>query len=155
LRGTVNESFVQKVQIWTKNHKGTSITIFFGLLFFLFSVGESSGSTEISAPVVILMETILMVILFFGLLIFVYNFGYIAIILAIDEGLNDEEEILLKWMIRRAVIISLLWLTGVIISLMVFQNNPYYLASSNCFLLAIILYFIRKGENPLVEGTSI
>jgi hypothetical protein len=150
LRGTVNESLAQKVQVWIKNHRGVSITTFFGLLFFLFS-----GTTEISAPVVIMMETILLVVLFFGLLIFVYNFGYIAIILAVDEGLNDEEKILLKWMLRRAVIISVLWFLGVITFLMVFQNNPYFLASSNCFLLAIILYFIRKGENPLVEGTSI
>ncbi|MHA2245852.1 MAG: hypothetical protein ACXADY_12885 [Candidatus Hodarchaeales archaeon] len=150
MRGTVNESLAQKVQVWIKNHRGVSITTFFGLLFFLFS-----GTTEISAPVVIMMETILLVVLFFGLLIFVYNFGYIAIILAVDEGLNDEEKILLKWMLRRAVIISVLWFLGVITFLMVFQNNPYFLASSNCFLLAIILYFIRKGENPLVEGTSI
>ena len=150
MRGTVNESLAQRVQAWIKNHRGVSITTFFGLLFLMFS-----GTTEISAPVVIMMETILLIVLFFGLLIFVYNFGYIAIILAVDEGLNDEEKILLKWMLRRAVIISVLWFSGVITFLMVFQNNSYFLASSNCFLLAIILYFIRKGENPLVEGTSI
>ncbi len=150
-----NESFDQKVQKWVLNHKGVTFTTFFGLLFLFFGILDELDAGDPSGPVLMMMQTVLIIILFLGMMIFVYNFGYIAIILAIDEGLNEEERFLLKWMVRRAAIISVVWFFGVLILLMIFQVYPYLLASSNCFLLTIIFYFIRQGENPLTEGTSI
>jgi hypothetical protein len=155
LQRIVDESIDQKVQKWILNHKGVTITAFFGLLFLFFGIGDELNSGNTSGPVVMMMQTVLIIILFLGMMIFVYNFGYIAIILAVDEGLNEEERLLLKWMVRRAAIISVVWFCGVLLLLMLFQIYPYLLASSNCFLLTFIFYFIRKGENPLTEGTSI
>jgi hypothetical protein len=142
-------TFNQKIQDWILSHKGVTISVLLGLIFILIRRTGQSGA------IVILMETTLLVILFIGMMIFVYNLGYLTIMLAVDEGLNDEERILLKWIIRRAVFISVLWFVGVLVLLMIFPRDPFLLTSANCFLLAFLFYFIRKGEYPLTEGTYI
>ncbi|MHA1972070.1 MAG: hypothetical protein ACTSW1_03685 [Candidatus Hodarchaeales archaeon] len=144
-----NKSLDQTIHDWIVNNKGLSLSIFFGFLFILMNLMERSD------PLIVMMETIQMIILFIGLMIFVYNFGYVVIMLNVDEGLNEEEKDVLKWIVRRAIFISIVWFFGVITLLIVFQHEPFYLASSNCFLLAFLFYFIRKGENPLTEGTFV
>jgi hypothetical protein len=143
------QSLDQKIQNWFETHKGVSISAFFGIVFFLLRYFNRSG------PVIVLMETALLAVLFVGLLVFVYNFAYVILMLAIEEGLNEEERILLKWMLRRAVIISGGWFISVLALIAFLDDYPFILVSANCFLLSILLYFIRKGENPLMEGTAI
>ncbi len=141
---------------WLSENKGIGFSIIFGTIFTILELLDNLGvNATTSAPVLIMMQTVLLFILFVGMMIFIYNFGYIIIILTVDEGLNDEEKILLKWMIRRAIIISVLWFVGVIFLMVTILSEPYLLAGANCFLLALIFFFIRKGENPLTEGTSI
>ncbi|MHA1236818.1 MAG: hypothetical protein ACTSQ9_04045 [Candidatus Hodarchaeales archaeon] len=141
---------------WLSENKGIGFSIIFGTIFTILELLDNLGvNATTSAPVLIMMQTVLLIILFVGMMIFIYNFGYIIIILTVDEGLNDEEKILLKWMIRRAIIISVLWFVVVIFLMVTILSEPYLLAGTNCFLLALIFFFIRKGENPLTEGTSI
>lgn len=142
-------TFNQKIQDWILSHKGVTLSVLFGLVFILIRRTGESGA------VIILMETILLIILFIGIMIFLYNVGYLTIMLAVDEGLNDEERSLLKWIVRRAVFISVVWFVGVLALLMIFPRDPFLLTSANCFLLAFLFYFIRKGEYPLTEGTYI
>ncbi|MHA1214998.1 MAG: hypothetical protein ACTSPG_06855 [Candidatus Hodarchaeales archaeon] len=144
-----DKSIDQRVHDWIARNKGLSFSVFFGFVFIIMNVMERSG------PLIVLMETVQIVILFVGIMIFVYNFGYVVIMLNVDEGLNDEEKDILKWLVRRAVFISVVWFFGVLALLIIFQHEPFYLASSNCFLLAFLFYFIRKGENPLTEGTFV
>ncbi len=143
------ESKDQRLKEWISSHKGFTFSLLFGVTFILLNGIEPSAGT------IVMMQTIMLVIIFIGMMIFIYNFGYVIIILAVDEGLNDEERILLKWMVRRAAFISVLWFIGVLALLMFFQYEPFLLAGFNCFLLAFLLFFIRKGENPLTEGTAI
>ncbi len=141
---------------WLSENKGIGFSIIFGIIFTILELLDNLGVNATSSPpILIMMQTVLLFILFVGMMIFIYNFGYIVIILTIDEGLNDEEKILLKWMIRRAIIISVMWFFGVILLMVTILSEPYLLAGANCFLLALIFFFIRKGENPLTEGTSI
>ncbi|WP_455141084.1 hypothetical protein [Candidatus Hodarchaeum mangrovi] len=140
---------------WVSNNKGVVISSFFGLLFVIIRIWILIFEASISSAIVVLMETVQLVILFLGLMIFVYNFGYVVIMLTVDEGLNEEEKNLLKWMIKRAIMISVFWFVSVLSFLIIFQRDPFLLASANCFLLASLFFFIRKGENPLVEGTFV
>ncbi len=141
---------------WISEHKGITFSSLFGVIFTSIDILDRLGyETTASGPMLIMMETVLLIIIFFGMLIFIYNFGYIVIMLAVDEGLNDEEVILIKWILRRAVLISAGWFIGVILLMLTLSDQPYMLAGINCFLLASLLYILRKGENPLVEGVSV
>jgi hypothetical protein len=142
-------SLDQKIQDWFETHKGVTISAFFGVMFFLLRYFNRSD------PVIVLMETILLTVLFVGMMIFVYNFAYVVLMLTVDEGLNEEERILLKWMLRRAVLISGGWFITVLALFLFLDDYPFILVSANCFLLSGLFYFIRKGENPLTEGTAI
>ncbi len=142
------------ITAWISDNKGVFFSSSFGIIFGLVALLTHLGYAQTSSPVLILMQTVLLLILFVGMMVFVYNFGYVVIMLAIDEGLNEEERLLLKWVIRRAAIISVLWFVGVLL-LIAFIDEIFMLASLNCFLLTLLFFFIRKGENPLTEGTSI
>jgi len=144
----------QGISGWISDHKGVFFSLLFGIIFGSVALLTYSGYAQTSSPILILMQTVLLLILFVGMMVFVYNFGYVVIMLAIDEGLNEEERILLKWVIRRAAVISVLWFVGVLL-LIAFVEEIFTLASANCFLLTLLFFFIRKGENPLTEGTSI
>ncbi|MHA1513086.1 MAG: hypothetical protein ACTSRJ_03365, partial [Candidatus Hodarchaeales archaeon] len=113
---------------WLSENKGIGFSIIFGTIFTILELLDNLGvNVTTSAPVLIMMQTVLLFILFVGMMIFIYNFGYIIIILTVDEGLNDEEKILLKWMIRRAIIISVLWFFGVIFLMVTILSEPYLL----------------------------
>ena len=149
-----NES--KSVSQWLSENKGISFSSIFGCIFILMQILDALGNTiTSSAPALIMMQTVLLLILFVGMMIFVYNLGYVVIMLTIDEGLNDEEVSLLKWVLRRAIGISVGWFFGVVILMLTISEYPYLLAGTNCFLLAFLYLIIRKGENPLTEGTSI
>ena len=80
---------------WLSENKGIGYSIIFGTIFTILELLDNFGvSATTSAPVLIMMQTVLLFILFVGMMIFIYNFGYIIIILTVDEGLNDEEKIL-------------------------------------------------------------
>ena len=137
-------------------NKGVTFSLVFGSIFVVMEIMDNFGTNITSSgPVYVMMQTILLIILFLGMMIFIYNFGYLVIMLAIDEGLNDDEVVLLKWTIRRAALISVVWFAGVIIITLTISHEPFLTAGLNCYLLALLFYTIRKGENPLVEGVSI
>jgi len=141
---------------WISEHKGITFSLIFGIIFFSIEVLAIVGyDITASGPMLVMMETILLIIIFLGMMIFIYNFGYLVIMLTVDEGLNDEEVILLKWILRRAVLISVGWFVGVIVLMLTLSAQPYLLAGMNCILLALLFFILRKGENPLVEGVSI
>jgi hypothetical protein len=141
---------------WISEHKGITFSLAFGIIFVSMEVLAIIGyETTTSGPMLIMMETVLLIIIFLGMMIFIYNFGYMVIMLTVDEGLNDEEVVLLKWILRRSVLISVGWFIGVIVLMLSLSGQPYLLAGMNCFLLAFLFFILRKGENPLVEGVSI
>ncbi len=141
---------------WISKHKGITFSLGFGIIFTGIEVLSIFGfDITTSGPMLVMMQTILLIIIFFGMMIFIYNFGYLVIMLTVDEGLNDEEVILLKWILRRAALISVGWFVGVIVLMLTLSDQPYLLAGMNCLLLALLFIILRKGENPLVEGVSI
>ncbi|PWI47923.1 hypothetical protein CEE45_09110 [Candidatus Heimdallarchaeota archaeon B3_Heim] len=141
---------------WLSEHKGISFSFVFGIIFVIMEILGMIGNSIISSgPALIMMQTVLLLILFVGMMIFIYNLGYVVIMLTIDEGLNEEEVILLRWLLKRAIGISVIWFLGVVVLMLTLTQYPYLLAGMNCFILAFLFYIIRKGENPLTEGTSI
>ena len=75
---------------WISEHKGITFSLVFGIIFVSIKLLANVGyEITTSGPMLVMMETVLLVIIFLGMMIFIYNFGYLVIMLTVDEGLNE------------------------------------------------------------------
>jgi len=142
----------EKITEWTKNRKGFIFSALTGIVFFI--LGFNDGQDVL----VLWMQTLIIFIYFIGMMLFVYNVGYLTIMISVDEGLRPDEREIVNWIIKRSAIISGGWFIGIMLINMVAGMNKWntaFLASANAFLLALLFLFIRSAENPLTEEVSI
>lgn len=142
----------EKITAWAKDRKGFIFSTLLGVVFLFLGFNDNQSA------LVLWMQTAIIFVYFVGMMLFVYNVGYLTIMISVDEGLRPDEREVVNWIIKRSAIVSGGWFIGIMLINMVAgmnQWNTAFLAAANSFLLALLFLFIRSAENPLTEEVSL
>ncbi len=144
---------LKRIAIWTRKQWTDDPRPLLGLILALV-IGIIATLLDYNTGwFLLLWISIVIGVVFFGVLYFMWNVASIAVIFLLErKEISEEEQILMKYWLRRNIFITGLWAGILLMSLFALHNLWALFAAINSVSLAFIIMFAEHEESPFDTG---